>query len=239
MREIIHEKIGEEERCPYLDDQRSKMRYRFVRNCSAKTYQHMLERGWRRFGSVFFRPGCPACSECRSLRLDVDAFVPNRSMRRTWRKNQDLQILIGQPSLSEAHLELYSRYHADMARRRGWKDKTISPLDYFMTFIEGYEDFGHELLYLHDNRLVGVALTDVLPNAVSAVYCFYEPEMRQRSLGVFSILQQVHLARKRGVPHLYLGYWVAGNQSMRYKAQYRPHEILKGRPELDQQPIWS
>ncbi len=78
----------------------------------------------------------------------------------------------------------------------------------------------------------------MLPRAASAVYAFYEPELRSRSLGVYSILRQIELARANGLPHLYLGYRVSGNPSMSYKANYRPHQILRGRPELDERPEW-
>ena len=39
---------------------------------------------------------------------------------------------------------------------------------------------------------------------------------RRRGLGVFSVLQHLELARARGIPHLYLGYWIADNPSMSY-----------------------
>ena len=238
MREAIREKVGEEESCPYLPGERSTMRYRVVENCSAETYLRMLERGWRRFGNLFFRPACAACRECRSLRVEAEAFRRTRSMQRVWRKNRDLRLVVRPPTMSPEHLALYDRYHADMSRRKGWPEKMSEPFDYYLTFVRGHQDFGYEFLYWLEDRLVMVALVDVLPRAVSAVYAFYDPELRGRSLGVYSILRQIGFARSRGLPHVYLGYWVAGNASMRYKANYRPHRILAGRPELDERPDW-
>ncbi|MEM7585492.1 MAG: arginyltransferase [Acidobacteriota bacterium] len=238
MLQIIRETTHDEQQCAYLPDRGARMRYRLIDACPEDDYQQMLERGWRRFGRVFFRPACEGCWECRSLRVDVAAFEPNRSMRRTVRRNQDLEIVLRSPSITRQHLELYQRYHRDMAARRAWPDKDSTPVDYFQTFVEGSERFGRELLFLEGERLVAVALVDVLPQAVSAVYCFYDPEMRRRSLGVFSVLQQVALAESRGVPYLYLGYWVAGNASMRYKANYHPHQILAGRPKASEAPSW-
>ena len=74
---------------------------------------------------------------------------------------------------------------------------------------------------------------------MSAVYCYYEPELRHRSLGVYAVLQQIELARERGLPYLYLGYWIQGNDSMRYKANYRPHAILEGRPGVEEEAVWN
>jgi arginine-tRNA-protein transferase len=239
MRELIREQLGDEEDCSYLDGRVSRTRYRLIEHCSAVTYQRMLERGWRRFGNLFFRPTCDGCLECRSLRVDVEAFRPNRSMRRTWRRNEDLRTELRRPSMSEEHLRLYDRYHADMTFRKGWPSRHAEPFDYLLTFVQGHRDFGHELLFWHGERLVGVALVDILPRALSAVYAFFDPAERRRALGVFSILSQIELARSRGIPHVYLGYRVAENVSMRYKANYRPHELLVGRPEFNEQPEWG
>ena len=238
VHEIIHQAIGGEERCLYLPDQLSRMRYRVIDDCTPETYTFLLERGWRRFGRVFFRPMCAACVECRSLRVDVERFRPNRSMRRTLKRNLDLRIGLRRAAVSDQHLELYDRYHLDMAERKGWSEKAISLLDYYRTFVEARQDFGHEMLYFDGDRPVAVALIDLLPAAISAVYCYYEPEQRSRALGVYSILRQIDLARAQGIPYVYLGYWIVGNPSMSYKANYRPHEILEGRPGLDEEAIW-
>ncbi len=239
MQEIIHEADGDEEQCLYLPDQLSRMRYRVIDYCTPETYQGLLERGWRRFGRVFFRPACAACGECRSLRVDVERFRPNRSMRRTRARNRDLRVGLRRAAVSDQHLELYERYHRDMAERRGWSEKSITLLSYYRTFVEGRQDFGHEMLVFDGDRPVVVALVDLLPRAVSAVYCYYEPELRARALGVYSVLRQVDLARQLGAPYLYLGYWIEGNASMRYKANYRPHEILAGRPGQGDEATWS
>ena len=48
-----------------------------------------------------------------------------------------------------------------------------------------------------------------------------------RSLGTFDILSLLASARERGLPHVYLGYYVAGCQSMEYKRKFRPNEVLR------------
>jgi hypothetical protein len=49
-------------------------------------------------------------------------------------------------------------------------------------------------------------------------------------------LQQ--LARELGCQHMYLGYRVDGCPSLTYKGMFRPHELLMGRPALDEEPVW-
>lgn len=231
--------VFQEHPCPYLPDLEARMRYRLIERCSADQYAALLERGWRRFGCTFFRPACRGCDECKSLRLDPRGFRPSRSQKRAWKRNLDLRVLL-RPALATAeHLELYQRYHADMTERRGWEDKGLSSLHYYQTFVEGRHEWGHELAYYDGDRLLCIALVDLLPRALSAVYCYYDPRERKRSLGVFSVLVQLDLALRRQLEHVYLGYWVEPNISMRYKASYRPHEILRGRPGPGDFPRWS
>jgi arginine-tRNA-protein transferase len=228
----------EEHPCAYLGDLTAATTYRFEERCPAGLYQGLLERGWRRFGAHFFRPACATCRECRSLRVDVAAFQPNRSMRRTWAKNQDLSISLQQVSLRDDHLELFDRYHADMNVRRHWNKEPTSASGYFFGFVQGRNDYGHELTFRLGDQLVAVALLDVLPGALSAVYCYYEPSLRDRGFGTFAVLTEIELARRRNIPYVYLGYCVEANASVRYKANYRPHQILQGRPKDDEAPVW-
>ena len=53
-----------------------------MQNVTAEEYERMLMRGWRRFGPLYFRPACQACTQCISLRIPTDTFKPNRSQRR-------------------------------------------------------------------------------------------------------------------------------------------------------------
>ena len=81
-----------------------------------------------------------------------------------------------------------------------------------------------EIRYLLDDRLVGVAVTDRGDRALSAVYCYYDPALKNLSLGTYSILTQLRLCREWGLDHLYLGLYIAGCDAMAYKARFRPHE---------------
>ena len=85
---------------------------------------------------------------------------------------------------------------------------------------------------------------DALPEALSAIYCYYDPTERARSLGTFNILSLLASARERGLPHVYLGYYVAGCRSMEYKRTFRPNEVLGpngtwGRSSWDDRPSRS
>jgi len=236
----FRELLGRPETCPYLPDRRALMRYRLFEHCPPRTYARHLARGWRRFGRVLFRPTCLGCRECVGLRVDVGAFTPNRSMRRTRASNRDLVLAVGAPRVDSERLDLYHRYHRDMSERRGWREKEeLGEADYEATFVAGGEPFARELSARLDDRLVLVALHDRVPDATSAVYTYYEPALRRRGLGVLAVLELVERAALRGDRWLYLGYRVQPNPSMRYKARYRPHQLLAGWPEDGDRPRWE
>jgi arginine-tRNA-protein transferase len=67
----------------------------------------------------------------------------------------------------------------------------------------------------------------VLRDGLSMVYSFFHPGEGARSLGTAMILDHVRAARARGLPYVYLGYWVQGSKKMDYKARFQPLEALR------------
>src|SRR5260221_6477797 len=84
--------------------------YRILAGVTAGSYQDLLRRGWRRFGEDFFRPACPRCVKCRSLRVNVGEFKPSRSQRRTLQRNSQIRVVVQSPTVTMEHLRLYNAY---------------------------------------------------------------------------------------------------------------------------------
>src|SRR5262245_10393402 len=108
--------------CAYLPGERASMEYARVDSIRPEDYLERMKAGWRHFGHILFRPRCRACSACRSLRVLVGEFRPDRSQRRAWKANADLRVVVGSPRVDPARLELYDRYHAYQAEARDWPD---------------------------------------------------------------------------------------------------------------------
>jgi leucyl-tRNA---protein transferase len=211
--------------CEYLPDQEWSLHYVFVRRASAEEYQARLQAGWRRFGRAFFHPVCSDCQACQSLRVLVGAFNADRSQRRARQANSDVTLVIGEPEVTAEKLRLYDRFHAYQTADKGWPAQDPKePMEYVASFVDNPFDT-EEWCYYRDGRLVGVGYVDVLPDALSAIYFYYDPSERARSLGTFNVLRIIDSAAARGIPHVYLGYYVEGCPSLEYKARFRPNEV--------------
>ncbi len=193
----------------------------------------LLERGWRRFGPIYFRPVCSACSECVSLRVHADRFAPSKSQRRAERVCAYLRRVVGPPRVDEARLALYARWHGSREEGRGWEPNPQTRDRYALELAFPHPCAREAAFYddAHEGRLVAVGLFDVTPKALSAVFFYFDPEYAHLSLGTANVVHLMREAAAMERSHVYLGYRVAGCTSLRYKASFRPHEILEGRPE--------
>ena len=72
------------------------------------------------------------------------------------------------------------------------------------------------------DKVVAVAVCDLCEDGMSAVYTFFDPTLRARSLGVYSIMKQLDYVRDMNLDWLYLGYLVAGCKKMNYKTKFTP-----------------
>ncbi|EMS8442098.1 arginyltransferase, partial [Campylobacter coli] len=104
----------------------------------------------------------------------------------------------------------------------------------------GFMNFGYELAFYVEDKLVCVDLIDWLEDGISSIYCFYDPDFSHLSLGKFSLLSEIKIAKKEKLKYIYLGYFVKKCQSLSYKADYTPNEILKGTKELfENEILWE
>lgn len=213
--------VGPEVRCPYLPGRLARYEAFGTEHLEPEQYEALMDRGFRRSGTVVYRPRCQGCSACRPLRIPIADFVRTKSMRRVWNRNQDIRVEVGPPVPSQEKYQLY----CDYLEHRHDGTMTNSP-DSFIEFLYDSPTLTLEFCYFLENRLVGVGITDACPSGLSSVYFFADPGHERRSLGTFSVLWEVEFCRRRQLPYYYLGFYVENSRTMNYKARFRPHEIL-------------
>lgn len=192
---------------------------------SAEDYATFARAGFRRSGPDLYRPRCDTCQACIPTRVAVERFRWGRRFRRVLKRNADLSVRAQPADVNDACFDLYARYICSRHRdgemfppSRSQLDHLVQP-DWAGTFF---------LTAWLGDRLVATAVTDTHGHGLSAIYTFFDPDLADRSLGVFAILKQVEECRRRGLPHLYLGFWIAESPKMRYKIDYQPLQLLVG-----------
>lgn len=232
--------IAEPSECAYLPDRNASLEYRLLIDVNELELEHLLERGWRRFGPAYFRPACLGCRECVPLRVPVQRFRRSKQQRRVWNRGVRFRTEVCEPRVDSERLELYDRWHAERAFARGWSNDEIDPEQYFHQFAYPHPCIReYSLRDTEDgDRLVAVAIVDETPGALSAVYTFHDPEYRRFSLGTLSILRQLEQAALRDKRYVYLGYRVLGCPSSEYKARFLPHELMTAWVGFDAEPRW-
>ena len=189
------------------------------------TYAALSGVGFRRSGDHLYRPHCGDCSACVATRVPVQQFRLTRRFRRVLARNDDLAMRIEPAGYGDEAYALYERYIQE--RHRDGDMYPPSP-DQFRSFLLAEWSDTRFLSTYQGERLVAVAVTDVLANGLSAIYTFFDPSLAGRSLGVLSILRQIGVCQHAGLPYLYLGYWIEEADKMRYKTDYRPIELFRG-----------
>ena len=210
------------EPCSYLENRKSVSAFANPHmDMDMNTYNELIRHGFRRSGGYIYRPHCPQCQECISVRIPVKAHRYSRNEKRVIRRNSDLRISVMPSRYRDEHFDLYRRYIN--SRHNDGSMANPNKSDYHRFLICDWTD---TLFYEYRlNRiLIAVAVCDLTDTGLSAVYTFFDPDHADRSLGHFAILNQIHETRLRDLDYLYLGYWIRNCSKMSYKRRYRPLE---------------
>jgi leucyl-tRNA---protein transferase len=221
--------------CPYVEGQFERKVFTHLVGDKAPELNDLLTQGgFRRSQNIAYRPACETCRACISVRILADEFKPTRNMKRVMQRNQDLVGAVHSAEPSTEQYSLFRSYLDARHRKGGMSDMTV--LDYarmvedthVVTKIIEYRRRGTDTFITGrgGGELIAVALTDHMSDGLSMVYSYFNPELEDRSLGTFMILDHIARARAAGLPHVYLGYWVNGSRKMNYKVRFQPQEHL-------------
>lgn len=222
MNEQLPARIGLSQpfECSYLPNRQEQLLVILDPSCySSNKFESLLGLGFRRSGNQIYRPHCPICSACSSVRVLANEFMPTKSQKRKLNKAKNrFEVKYSQVE-REQYYPLYSKYislrHQDGSMYPPDKSQFQSFLFcswLTITFIELWDQ----------ENLVAVAVTDCMDNAISAIYTFFDPDYEHFSLGTVMILQQLKFAKQQRKQFVYLGYQIDECDKMKYKTQFLP-----------------
>lgn len=158
-------------------------------------------------------------------------------------KRRKLEIRLNRSSFDPEEFALYRRYQIKVHND---KPQSVTESSYRMFLVDtpllqvfpngdstvppcGFGSFHQQ--YLIDGKLVAVGVIDILPNCLSSKYLFWDPDFAFLSLGKYSAFQEIGWVKENQVycpslQYYYLGYYIHSCNKMRYKAAYRPSELL-------------
>jgi arginyl-tRNA--protein-N-Asp/Glu arginylyltransferase len=211
--------------CPYLHGHAErKLIVELSGAAAADFYDDLSRAGFRRSQGFAYRPACPQCQACVPVRIAVNQFAHSRSTRRVRNANRGLSGRLVAARATPEQYQLFTAY-----QRSRHRDSDMAAMSY-ADYRSMVEDTPLRTVMAEfrnaDNVLIAASLIDRLDDGVSAVYSFFDAGAQKRSLGTWSILWLVEECRRQGLPHVYLGYWIAESGKMAYKARFPAVERL-------------
>jgi leucyl-tRNA---protein transferase len=188
-----------------------------------ETYGALVSAGFRRSGAFTYRPWCDNCHACVPVRVVAAEFQPTRSQRRAWKRHAGLEARSCELKFNADHYALYRLYQGERHRGGGMDHDSREQYAHFLL----QSNVATRLVEFREGgELRMVSIIDELADGLSSVYTFFDPLVARASFGTWNILWQVEEARRRQLPYVYLGYWIAQSRKMAYKSDFRPIEGL-------------
>jgi leucyl-tRNA---protein transferase len=197
----------------------------FAGSITAAQLDAFLDKGWRHFGTHFFRYSLNLYKgEIRRvipLRIRLADFQVSKSQRRVLRKNTDLRVENRPIEITDETDELFHRH-----KQRFDHAVPSSIYDFLSTEPATLPCEAREIAVYDGERLLAVSYFDLGAATISGVYAMFDPDQAERGLGTFTMLKEIEYARETGREFYYQGYAYEGESFYDYKKRLSATEAF-------------
>lgn len=183
----------------------------------------LLAIGWRHFGTYFFRYNLGFhdldIQRVTPLRIRLADFSLSKSQRRILRRNSDLEVLFSGLAIDKTIEDLFDRH-----KYRFRYNPPASIFEFLPGDVSPCEI--RQLNVRKDGELLAASWFDLGQRAASGVYGIFDPVVSDRSLGIFTMLEEIEFAIETGKELYYQGYAYEGESFYDYKKRFRGTEVF-------------
>ncbi|MDC7221149.1 MAG: arginyltransferase [Spirochaetales bacterium] len=210
--------------CPYLEGRTFVQEYFFAHQLDENEFDYYLTRGWRRFGTYFFRPSCPGCRACVPIRINGAELTLSSSQKKVVKKNGETEVRLRPLEYSEKLFDIYQSHSRRFDEEE--RDSNDFRETYFQRAVPAFQTE-----YYRGGEMVAFGFVDVGHSGLSSVYYSYDTNYSDLSLGTYSVIRETQLTVEAGLEWYYLGYYIAECSRMAYKGRFFPRQLYNWEKE--------
>lgn len=188
-------------------------------------FDTFLLKGWRLLGQSLVRHNFSVCRGkiCNTvpLRIRLDDFEFSKSQRQLLRRNQSLIAKRSTIRLSQQKFRLF-----DLHVNRLHERQPASLASFLNPFSGQVPVPGQEWRIYEDKQLIACSFFHLGGEAVSGTYCIFDPAFSQYSLGTYTMLLELQLAKEQGKKYYYHGYAYNVPSQFDYKLNFNALESM-------------
>lgn len=180
-------------------------------------YEKFLPLGFYATPLTVYANACDHCNACIPVRINVRDFRLSGTQTALLRRNADLTVSISEAEATIEHFLLFRKYVR--GRHPGGTQHNM----FLNDFVRDLSLHSHLMEIRNaDGALVGATAFDRLDSGLNGYTLYYDPDFStpRRSLGTFLYLKIIAHAQAIGVPHIYIGGWIQGNNKLGYKEKF-------------------
>jgi arginyl-tRNA--protein-N-Asp/Glu arginylyltransferase len=190
-----------------------------------KVFDDYLAEGWRLLGRSVVRHNFSMCRGkiCRTipLRVRLQGLVFSKSQRQLMRRHDHLRVQYGPIQTTPARQALFERHS-----KRFYERRPESIASFLSNQAHRVPVPGMECTVYDGPDLVAASYFHLGDQAVSGTYCIYDPDLKNLSLGTYTMLLELAKARDMGKLYYYHGYCYDVPSAFDYKLNLNQLEAM-------------